>query len=137
LPGVEGGVAALFEEANALLAQARRADALRVYDALLALEPGHDAALALDAFHPRAQHGRAAALIALGRFAEGLAACERLLALAPSSFEALCNLAAALNGLERHEEALRWASAGLALRDGRRAHAVVSVGAAVSATCAR
>lgn len=100
------GFQASFEQALALRASGRLAEAVAAYDEALAARPAS----------PEAHFNRGNALQALGRHAEAVAAYDRLLALHPRDAEALNNRAVSLEQLGRPEEALASCAAALAVR---------------------
>lgn len=104
---LEGGnrLAALMNQASALLRLERFADALAIADS----------ALALDEKQPVAHSTRGSALLSLGRCDEALAAFERSLALRPGHGPVLINQSLALRALQRPSAALAAVDEALAI----------------------
>ena len=132
--------ASLLTEALALHQGGRLDEAERIYDRILAAQPGHFDCLHLLGLilHQRGKHAdavrqidlalrknpdnclalnnRGIALNELGRFDEALASYERALAVRPDYAEALCNRGVALHRLRRFEDALASYDRALATR---------------------
>jgi len=118
----------------------RLADAERIYNTVLAVQPDHfdclhflgvilhqrgqhakavgqiDLALKRDPKNALALNNRGNALLELKRFAEALASYDQALAELPDYPDALCNRGAALHELTRHEEALASCDRTIAMR---------------------
>ncbi|MBK8897672.1 MAG: tetratricopeptide repeat protein [Candidatus Competibacteraceae bacterium] len=104
---MKGGnrLAALLNQANALLRLERCAEAFEVAEA----------ALSLDQDHPVAHSTRGSALLGLGRYEEALTAFQRSLALRPGHAPALLNQALVLRAMQRPADALAAVDAALAV----------------------
>jgi tetratricopeptide (TPR) repeat protein len=136
----------MLEDALALHAQGRLAEAEEAYRAILAREPenagvGHQLALlALDAGMPQAavpifEHvcllapgdaafhaNRGLGYLRCGRFADAVAASDRAIALNPGLFQAHLHRGTALKELQRPEEALESFARAAGLRDDAATH---------------
>jgi tetratricopeptide (TPR) repeat protein len=132
--------ASLMANALALHQAGRLAEAEKIYQRILAAQPGHfdslhllgvilfqrgnhakavqqiDIALKKNPDNVVALNNRGNALLALSRFEEALASYDRALALRPDYADALCNHGAALHELKRYDQALASCDRTIALR---------------------
>jgi len=81
---------------SVLVSLGRREEALRHFDAALAIDPRH--------LHAMVRRGNT--LLELTRYEEALATYDRALTVMPTLFDALCNRGSALRALGRFQEAL-------------------------------